>query len=1403
MSEQHEVHNSDQIRSKLIQIFRYIQAFNNIQNPTISNIQSQPWVLWFHNLPHHASIQPGFQIDYSSHKNSQQVTRTAFTDQDDSFILKVRRPQLTTPPSPPREVASLLQDDWKSTLGTITVKPEHENILRQDSPLFSLFTRWQEQWRIWAEEERPALQADQLYQQLYELYTKLQRESERLELVVGDGIFSQSVNANETMYHPVLLSQVQLQFDPQIPEFTVTETEQPPELYTALLQAIPGINAGSIGQSRQDFEQNHWHPLGDEDTTQFFKRLINQISPKGTFLEDPSAQIDNPYPSISRNPVLFLRNQSLGFSTAIESILSALPTSDHLPFVLANLTGIEHPISEASKQHRTNSILASPNGEDEEVLLSKEANAEQLEIARRLEQHDAVLVQGPPGTGKTHTIANLLGHFLAQGKSVLVTSHTSKALRVLREKVVEPLQPLCVSMLEDDNRQHMERTIDAITEQLSSINEHRLHLEAENLSKQRIELIRSLRNTREELKKARGSEYEDIIIAGQQYPPAMVAREIAANKDHASWIPEPIVAGAPLPLSRDEIYELYRTNITVTHQDERDSVPGLPVPNELLSPIELSHIFTQQKQLQQAGITYGQEFWKTPSPASPSEIFTQIQEQLTQALDFLKDQSPWKLEAISAGREGGLRQQLWDDLIAQIESVYHLSLEVQTKMMKFELFLPEELFSSKGITILGEMIKHFEKGKNLNSFTLLMHPDWKIVVNGAQINGQPPKVKEHFTALHELATLRIARAELVGRWHRQVTALGGPEISTLGSDPERQCMHFIYPLGKCLKWYHDSWEPLENQLKQQGLRWEKLLAEIPSSSGTHADLQQLNPAVLTYLLPILETEDRRRSFATYETKLLALAQKIENVHASATKSDIVVRLRIALATRDPQQYKEAFERLVEIQEQQQEQNYRYTLLSKLEKSAPGWTAAICNRQGAHGAGQPPGDPEEAWRWRQLQHELDKRAQVSLEALQERIVRLSGELHSVTAELIEKKAWAAQAQRTTLEQRQALQGWKGLMRKIGKGTGKRAARYLAAARRLMPICQTAVPVWIMPLSRVVQSFNPSHNSFDIVIIDEASQADIKALIALYMGKQIIVVGDDKQVTPLGIGQNIDTIDNLVIEHLQGIPNASNYNEKLSVYELTSLNYPPVCLKEHFRCVSPIIQFSNILSYDGNIKPLRDDSEVLRRPPTIAYRVHGTKTTRDVNKEEAQTIASLLVAATEQQEYQDATFGVISMVGQGEQAFLIDGLLRRYLSETAYVKHRILCGTSAQFQGDERDVIFLSMVDTPQEGGPLRMRSEDASEDRDKKRFNVAASRARDQLWVVHSLDPLKDLKEGDIRKKLILHAQNPTTLSRASAEQEKNRQGKDDVGEAAAQRTSSELRNCCRLWRKRKRLRSSP
>jgi very-short-patch-repair endonuclease len=196
---------------------------------------------------------------------------------------------------------------------------------------------------------------------------------------------------------------------------------------------------------------------------------------------------------------------------------------------------------------------------------------------------------------------------------------------------------------------------------------------------------------------------------------------------------------------------------------------------------------------------------------------------------------------------------------------------------------------------------------------------------------------------------------------------------------------------------------------------------------------------------------------------------------------------------------------------------------------------------------------------------------------------------------------------------------------------------------------------------------------------------------------------------------------------------------------------------------------MVSYDGRIKPLRDASRVHLRPHTIAHRVSGSSRDGKINRQEALTVASLLAAAMEQREYkkndagQPLSFGVVSLVGD-EQAIEIDNLIRAHVSPDRYELHRVLCGNAAQFQGDERDVVFISLVDTA-ERGSLSLRDQELF----KQRFNVAASRARDQMWIVHSLSPHNDLKADDLRRQLIEHAEDPARLMRALEEKEKRTQ----------------------------------
>jgi len=153
----------------------------------------------------------------------------------------------------------------------------------------------------------------------------------------------------------------------------------------------------------------------------------------------------------------------------------------------------------------------------------------------------------------------------------------------------------------------------------------------------------------------------------------------------------------------------------------------------------------------------------------------------------------------------------------------------------------------------------------------------------------------------------------------------------------------------------------------------------------------------------------------------------------------------------------------------------------------------------------------------------------------------------------------------------------------------------------------------------------------------------------------------------------------------------------------------------------------------------------------------------NHVEAEEIVSLICAAIRSREYacneagKPTSFGVVSLVGP-QQAVLVDSLLRQRLSPIEYRDHQLLCGDAAQFQGDERDVMFISLVDSSPEEPPLALRQEGPKK-MFKKRFNVAASRARNQMWVVHSLNNETDLKPGDYRRRLIEHAMAPGAWER--------------------------------------------
>lgn len=1352
-------------RGRLQQIFRYLEALNQIRNPVKRLVREQPWVLRLRDLPDHPAVRKGIfgAVPMNAPEFESSIDRQELSGGED-FILKVRRPNITAAPPPPSAIAEWLHAGWNDVDGQAmvhssrnTAGPESGTLIERfddDPERARVLQEWKERRDEWVRNEKPARATLKIFERLYELYGQIEREAERVELVLGDGILNWR-RPEGGVHHPIVLQRLQLEFDAQAPEFTLRETEHPVELYSALFRSMPDVDGRAIAKCRQELEKGGYHPLDGDATSGFFRRLIVQLSAKGEFTGDGELYGEADHPRIGRDAVVFMRTRTLGFATGLEALLEDLQNREDLPSSLLNVVGVE-PLT-FDQNITSDTGVSSLGNEDDEILLSKPANREQLQIARRLDRYGCVLVQGPPGTGKTHTIGNLIGHLLAQGKRVLVTSHTTKALRVLRHQVVEQLRPLCISVLESDtdSQGQLENSIESIVERLSSSDGDQLESEAATFYRRRRMILERLRNVRQQLIAARANEYRDIVIDGQAYPPSEAARKVNQRKGQDDWLPSPITLGAPLPLPPGEIINLYRTNGTVTAEDERELTMALPKPADLPSPAAFERLIEVRSQLTNQDRTWREDLWEnTPQDQEP-EALEELRERSTRAAAPLCNSSGWQQAAITASWMGGAHHEPWDDLLVLIGNVYEESARAEKEILRYGPSLADDEPLETQAQLLGEIVAHLEGGGKLSRLTRLTHPSWKRLLTKVRVSGDEPNSVEQFRSLQILAKLQVARRTLIARWERQIVPLGGPSASEFGERPEWACAQYTEPIKTALAWYGEVWRPLEETFKREGFHWNRLLTEMPRNLAPHGELLRLRDAVLDHLPSILAARATRLRWERVEREFAELANHLAGVDRDDSSARVVRRLREAVARHDATAYREAFERLTELYTRQADRALRRELLRRLEASAPAWAAALRDRQAPHDSQTPPGDIAAAWLWRQLHDELEVRSTTSLEVLLQEIARLNTDLQRTTAELVDRRAWAAQVRRTNLQQRKALVGWLQTVRKIGKGTGKRVPQLRATARALMNECRTAVPVWIMPLARVVESFDLRTTRFDVVIIDEASQSDAMALIALYMGHQVVVVGDHEQVSPDAVGQRIDEVQHLIGEHLQGIPNATLYDGQLSVYDLAMQSFGgTICLREHFRCVPEIIEFSNHLSYDGQIKPLRDVSHVNLKPRVLAYRVGEATSENKVNRQEAYAVASLLAATVEQPEYDGKTFGVVSLVGD-EQAREIETLLRQHLPPVEYERRKIVCGNAAQFQGDERDVMFLSVVDGPQ-GGPLRLRDAPMY----KKRFNVAASRARDQMWVVHSLSPEIDLKAGDLRRRLIQHAEDPAALMRS-------------------------------------------
>lgn len=1380
-------------QEKVLSLFKFIGELNKLKQKVVLRVSDYPWFRSISALP---DDQENIKVYYRDRVEEEDTENT--TD----VLLSVHKPEFQSCPVPNPCLENWLEHGWndyrhKAIVKSFILRPLDQVLLTNEisetdkaridkenhtyKEFFSdsenriaAFHTWTAKRDIWAKKQKMLEDVRNFFSELYKVSIDLEREPETLELVVADGFLRD--RDHPELDHPILTRRVKIRHDAAENTIYIEDTNVETELYTEMFQSMDGINLSSINHMRDDLRQNDYHPLDRNELPAFLKVFIHQLSSESIYAKEgiPDNWREEEKLLLYHNPCYILRKRMDGALKAIEQIIEHVEKTNEVPAPISDIVeGGKIDVPEDAGEISIEEQLAAVGGESTDILLSKEANKEQLEIARRIERYNAVLVQGPPGTGKTHTIANLMGHFLAQGKSILVTSHTQKALSVLKDKVAPGLQSLCVSMLDDSNVD-MEKSIDGITSYMSQYTSFELKKKMESLGRERKRIIQELAKIRKKLFCVIKQECNGIVYNGEEISPSRAAEFVRENNEILSYIPGAVRLYEPLPLTFAELSELYQSNSIISAEDESELNYDLPNPGDVISPKDFEDkcnaLNSTMAHLDAISENSG---WKIQNLPNENKILiTAPFGQLTLdypesiAVNQLRDYvsafpkiEPWMQYCAADGKKGDSHRQLWTQLIQQIQdtSMYAEKLTTEKFGKDVQILSKDPGFADA----MKQLQAKYKQGGKIGKLTLLFNKQLEMALNGATVNGQKPQTAEDCQLILHVMEMKSKRDRCTSYWNDLLFKRNAPAFYDLdATEPERVAKNYIPFIERYLNWFKEEYEVLTNRMNAVGLPCDMIFqhnmldSEIASTEKILDAIGDIIPKICDIFNVVQTIADTQKDLDE-NRNVLQIGKRIY--------SNVCKALLLAAENYDIYAYRIAFSTLEETSAKTNLKAKCEDYLNRLKLVAPQWADAIRARKGIHGEAAVPRDIEDAWKWKQYNGIIEEITAEPFLELQKRSLALSKEYRNITAKYAEKSAWynLLRTTRHDINMKQALIGWKQTVKKIGKGTGKNAPMYRAKARELMVKCQSAVPGWIMPIGKALESLNPSTNKFDVIIIDEASQSDISSLAILYMGKKLIIVGDDKQVSPMAVGVQVDKINALNEMYIaKKIPNAHLYDAKTSIYDIAATTFQPLMLHEHFRCVPEIIGFSNWLSYDFKIKPLRDCSNSVLLPAVVNYRVANGERIDKANPNEAKAVVALLRACMEQPEYDGKTFGIISLLGDAQVDKLQEEIYS-YIDPKDISKRRILCGNASNFQGDERDVIFLSVVDCANGEGSVAKRAFGV-DDAYRKRYNVAASRARDQLWVVDSLDSATDLKPGDIRKMLIDYSLNPESVITSNA-----------------------------------------
>ncbi|WP_242418257.1 AAA domain-containing protein, partial [Frankia sp. CpI1-P] len=806
---------------------------------------------------------------------------------------------------------------------------------------------------------------------------------------------------------------------------------------------------------------------------------------------------------------------------------------------------------------------------------------------------------------------------------------------------------------------------------------------------------------------------------------------LAERAGELSFIPDRLDPTRALPLDPAELAVLYRTARQIGPADARALAQEQPDAAALPNAVALARLHAELDEVRDGLADLEQAGLSVPALDALGESATRalVDDTRAGAERAARLSVGWLAAARAQCAASDAQAEFWAGQAAALAAEVTQLRGLTARTFGHPIQVPDG-DPRVHLRLLAELRERYAAGRGIPR---LGGRELRELRDAVRVDGLVPHTVDDVAVAEAEVRRRQTLAAAVARQGAIAAALGGQPVDTGASDVLTRLDTAARDLADAVDWERQVRPELAVRLRAVAP------GAVAPGAGDGGD-----PAALSRLADLLAAAAGRGREQEVTDRLATLARTLDEGRRRPRAGRLWGELHEALTRRDLAAWDALLDEAARLAALRPDAAARTRLSERLGAVAPLWADAILDRSGEAVACGDPARAAAAWRWRQAQTWLDDlHADGDLALLGRQLGDASEQARRLVLDTARRAARLGLATRLGDPQRRALTGWVQALDRLGKGTGKYAPHWRAQARAHMRAAMGAVPVWIMPTYRVMESFDPgSDDLFDVVIVDESSQCDILSLGVLSLGRRAVVVGDDAQTSPEAVGIDRARVGALIDAHLPDVAQRSLLDVEASLYDTATRVFPrTVVLKEHFRCLPDIIGFSNRF-YDHQILPLREDPELAIGAALRPVRVtEGARTqTRfgDANPVEARAIVDQVVACCADPAYDGMTMGVVTLLGAGQPRLIEHALVER-LGEREFSRRALRVGDPYQFQGDERDVVFVSVVADDNRSAATRRR--------DLQRVNVAASRARNQMWVFHTVDPAT-LREDDIRRQLI-------------------------------------------------------